>query len=562
MTRIQLTINGTTRWIDALQYEYFNPVCKSEEKYRKTLQKNFPYDFGDDTDLFPYSTVTLPTLTTDALAKRLSDDAKWEARIYDSSFRSISVFRERKSKKDFYYDRLTELRYDKGLDRDIIPNIHNLYDMETRPSNSQDFPNIGRVVGGIFELEFDSTDDDDFLYQWLLSGTMNNGEMVFYKGDHEEQFIKIKFWDCYCMEIEERMSSVDYSPMKMKIRISPAITENRGLKHEKSWKVTEIVNKPFKSEPYAPSIPLVKAVKGKATALLGEKVEYKVTAYNLPNVSENDRKRVKWVVQIDEKREKLTECGESIQLNIPKEWLNKEITVMPYLQTPTTKVCEKTKVRCKHVEGAVVVAQYIVDEIKTNTKSEVAGSIRYYASEEEYKKRYEEWKNNKSIGKYLNPPEPQNLLKAKILWTEKVFAKRPWDHKPLIRNKFNGLAVERTEYSTEVKRMVTYKSYWHKYKDYDYYYDVWSNIHYGYVGLSVGFDEKTLLGGADLAQVIDSSGGNAEDTGDDKTSIKIGFALYYKYGRYAEGLTAQDILNALDSSMMTESKRKHVCLEK
>lgn len=78
MSRIQLTINGTTRWIDALQYEYFNPVCKSEAKYRKTLQKNFPYDFGDDTDLSPYSTVTLPTLTTDALAKRLSDDAKWE----------------------------------------------------------------------------------------------------------------------------------------------------------------------------------------------------------------------------------------------------------------------------------------------------------------------------------------------------------------------------------------------------------------------------------------------------------------------------------------------------
>lgn len=52
-------------------------------------------------------------------------------------------------------------------------------------------------------------------------------------------------------------------------------------------------------------------------------------------------------------------------------------------------------------------------------------------------------------------------------------------------------------------------------------------------GLSVGFDEKTLLSGADLAQIIDSKGGNAKDTGDDKTSIKIGFALYYKYGRYA-----------------------------
>lgn len=90
-----------------------------------------------------------------------------------------------------YYNRLTQLRYDKGLDRDIIPNIYNWYDMETRPSASRDFPKMGQLVGGIFEMEFDSTDDDDFFYQWLLSGEMNNGKMIFYKGDHEDQFIKI-----------------------------------------------------------------------------------------------------------------------------------------------------------------------------------------------------------------------------------------------------------------------------------------------------------------------------------------------------------------------------------
>lgn len=110
--------------------------------------------------------------------------------------------------------------------------------------------------------------------------------------------------------------------------------------------------------------------------------------------------------------------------------------------------------------------------------------------------------------------------------------------------------------------MVTFRSHWHKYKNCDYFYDVWSNIHYGYVGLCVGFDEKILLGGADLAQVIDNSGDNVEDTGDDKISIKTGFALYYKYGKYAEDLTAQDILDALDSSMMTESKLRHVCFAK
>lgn len=79
---------------------------------------------------------------------------------------------------------------------------------------------------------------------------------------------------------------------------------------------------------------------------------------------------------------------------------------------------------------------------------------------------------------------------------------------------------------------------------------------------NVGFDEDTLLNGADLAQIIDSKGKNVEDTGNDKTSIKIGFALYYKYGKYAEGLTAKDILDALDAAVMTESKLRHVCFTK
>lgn len=126
-------------------------------------------------------------------------------------------------------------------------------------------------------MEFDSTDDDDFFYQWLLSRTMNNSKMIFYKGDHEEQFIKIKFGDCYCTEVGEHMSSVDASPIKMRIRISPGIPENKGVKHEKSWKVTEITSKPFKPKPHASPVPLVTAVKGGQTALPHEEVEYQVT---------------------------------------------------------------------------------------------------------------------------------------------------------------------------------------------------------------------------------------------------------------------------------------------
>ena len=126
---------------------------------------------------------------------------------------------------------------------------------------------------------------------------------------------------------------------------------------------------------------------------------------------------------------------------------------------------------------------------------------------------------------------------------------------------FSHVAVERTEYSNVKKKMISFKSYYHKYKEYDYFYDVWSNIHYEYLGLSVGFDRKTLLGDADLAQIIDSSGNNSEDAIDDKIAIKIGFSLYEKFGRYAKYLTAQDVLNALDTATMKESKKKHICLK-
>ena len=65
------------------------------------------------------------------------------------------------------------------------------------------------------------------------------------------------------------------------------------------------------------------------------------------------------------------------------------------------------------------------------------------------------------------------------------------------------------------------------YKNYDYFFDVWSNIHYGYVGLSVGFDEDTLLKGSDIQQFILESKNiitklklPSGDTNDDKTTIK------------------------------------------
>jgi len=81
--------------------------------------------------------------------------------------------------------------------------------------------------------------------------------------------------------------------------------------------------------------------------------------------------------------------------------------------------------------------------------------------------------------------------KAFAIWTERVGQDRPWDHKPKIRKAFGGL--------------------WQKQGKYDYFYDIWSNVHYGYVGRVAGFSESVLADGAGAEQIVSDSWGKVSD---------------------------------------------------
>ncbi|MGP9491769.1 polymorphic toxin type 44 domain-containing protein [Psychrobacter sp. AOP7-B1-24] len=76
---------------------------------------------------------------------------------------------------------------------------------------------------------------------------------------------------------------------------------------------------------------------------------------------------------------------------------------------------------------------------------------------------------------------------------------KPWDHNPKIKDYPNlkYLAVQRNIESGRIP-----KSFFHKYKDYNYFCDVWSNIHYGYVGKYAGFTANELLTGSNIAQFV------------------------------------------------------------
>jgi len=91
---------------------------------------------------------------------------------------------------------------------------------------------------------------------------------------------------------------------------------------------------------------LVKKVKGEKEVYVGQKVKYEVTDYNKnkSEVTENDKKSIKWAAIVDGKFKFLFEKGEIIELKIRKEWEGKELTLMPYLISPQKDVAVKIDV--------------------------------------------------------------------------------------------------------------------------------------------------------------------------------------------------------------------------
>jgi hypothetical protein len=58
--------------------------------------------------------------------------------------------------------------------------------------------------------------------------------------------------------------------------------------------------------------------------------------------------------------------------------------------------------------------------------------------------------------------------------------------------------------------------------EHEYNYDIWSNIHYGYVGMAAGFNSLELRGGAIAA--------DGQYVPADDLSVQIGIELWEKYG--------------------------------
>ncbi|EJN32966.1 hypothetical protein PMI38_04946 [Pseudomonas sp. GM84] len=218
---------------------------------------------------------------------------------------------------------------------------------------------------------------------------------------------------------------------------------------------------------------------------------------------------------------------------------------------------------CQDPDMMEQVASYIAGEINRNITHpsvlKMKKLISFDAAEENASFQNLPW-----YARLLPPDframELSNTAAAMALWAERVGQNRPWDHKVTIAQQFGGP--------------------WQKQGQVDYFYDIWSNIHYGYVGRVGGLSESILLDGAGLEQIAsdairkvqkwderkgphrsaDIKGMRAWDDIGDRVSISIGIKLYKQHPN--GGITAQMLMDevlALPRSSWGDGTRDHVC---
>ncbi|MNE02727.1 hypothetical protein D3C80_952090 [compost metagenome] len=141
---------------------------------------------------------------------------------------------------------------------------------------------------------------------------------------------------------------------------------------------------------------------------------------------------------------------------------------------------------CNHPDQMEGLASYIAGEMNRNIHHPAVLKMKElisYDSDAEARKFLEKpWYVRLAGPPNFNAIALTKKLEAMAIWTKQVGQHMEWDHKPTLRKLFPGI--------------------WHKQGKYIYYFDIWSNIHYGYVGIIGGLSESVLLDGAGAEQIV------------------------------------------------------------
>ena len=235
----------------------------------------------------------------------------------------------------------------------------------------------------------------------------------------------------------------------------------------------------------------------------------------------------------------------------------------PRAPDPIPPVAASSK-PCNHPDRMEELASYIADEMNRNINHPSVLEMKELNSYDPVAetREYMALPFYKRLGRQ---PDFHSFALAKqarafALWTERVGQNRPWDHKPKIESRFGD--------------------YWHKQGNYEYYYDIWSNIHYGYIGIAAGFSEAVLSDGAGAEQIVsdtvrkisdwenkpgphrsaDIAGLRAWDDIPDRKSIIIGINFFAAHP--SGGITAEAIMNEVlagDPAEWGEGIEIHKC---
>jgi len=136
---------------------------------------------------------------------------------------------------------------------------------------------------------------------------------------------------------------------------------------------------------------------------------------------------------------------------------------------------------------------YMYKEMKTNIQSGLALTMKSWWS--------------------FTPTKPAALA----MWAATVKGRSEWDHK----------RWDKLPKAANIN-VTNHDDLWFPIQgdnQFEYYYDIWSNIHYGYVGSSIGFDAGTLQTGALIDDVLKW---NLDPS--DIASIQLGIYLWETYG--------------------------------
>ncbi|MFB6508342.1 MULTISPECIES: RHS repeat-associated core domain-containing protein [unclassified Streptomyces] len=159
------------------------------------------------------------------------------------------------------------------------------------------------------------------------------------------------------------------------------------------------------------------------------------------------------------------------------------------------------------------IESYMYDELARNARSNDVKSIQGLLRPHDWY----DYLGGRDMGK--------DSVAALAMWSAKVCPKVcEWDHKPKLDKKFK---LSKNGYFTDVPGT-----------DYQVFYDMWSNVHYGYVGRAAGIDSKALIEGASISDPILVG----EDDPGDHMTMQAGVDLFDRYGL---GLTRQQFRTSI-----------------